>query len=137
MRRPGKFHFLSEINITPLTDVMLVLLIIFMATSTIIITGQAINLNLPSAVGDPIDKQGKFLLMEIDRNGKIYLDGNAVSDSELENKLFAYKESGRPLPVIIRADKSCKYENFISVLELLSETGFDRMSLAVKPKEKK
>ncbi|MCL5035837.1 MAG: biopolymer transporter ExbD [Chloroflexi bacterium] len=139
MKRPKrKYNFLSEINITPLTDVMLVLLIIFMATSTFIVSGQALDLSLPSAEGRDINSPDKIIVLEIKPEGTVYFDGVKMTKNELESKLTAIKKSlGTAPPVLVRADKATRYQNFISVLEILSGNGFDSVSLAVEPESLK
>ena len=139
MKRPRRnYTFLSEINITPLTDVMLVLLIIFMATSTFIVSGQSLDLSLPSAEGRDIDSPDKIIVLEIKPDGAVYFDGIKLTKDELGAKLTAIKKSsGTNPPVLVRADKAARYQNFISVLEILSGKGFDSVSLAVEPESLK
>jgi len=132
MRPRRKFHLLSEINITPLTDVMLVLLVIFMATSSFIVTGSALELNLPQAGGKPLETAQKTLIIEIDREGAVALQGQKLTLSALKTRLTEEKPPSPP--VVLKIDRNCPYRNFISLLDFLSARGFNRVSLAVEEK---
>jgi len=130
MRPRRKYHLLSEINITPLTDVMLVLLVIFMATSSFVMTGQTLELNLPQAAGRARENSPQTLIIELNQAGKAALNGREMSLPALEERL---ENINQPLPpVILKIDRNCRYQNFISLLDFLSGRGFDRVSLAVE-----
>ena len=139
MRPHRRYRLLSEINVTPLTDVMLVLLIIFMATSSFILVSPVLNLSLPEASGSPSSpRPEKTLVLEMNIRGTICLEGKILTREQLKQSLLILKSRNQILPpVLLRVEKSCSYENFVQLLDLLSAQGLNRISLAVEPEEKK
>ena len=112
------------INVIPLVDVMLVLLTIVLTTSSFIASGM-IPLDLPKAHRS----QGEILktqIIEINRAGFIYLNSNQVSLETLKNNM---KTMNKNVPVLIRADRNIMLQNFVSVLDVIKELEFTRISL--------
>ncbi|KIE17537.1 biopolymer transporter ExbD [Smithella sp. SC_K08D17] len=112
------------INVIPLVDVMLVLLTIVLTTSSFIASGM-IPMDLPKAkayAGEVLKTQ----TIEIDRAGNIYLNAMPVSLEELKTDLGAMNKK---VPVLIRADRSISLQNFVSVLDIIKELEFTRISL--------
>lgn len=112
------------INVIPLVDVMLVLLTIVLTTSSFIASGM-IPLDLPKAhrsAGEILKTQ----TIEIDRAGRIYLNSRPLSLEELKTEL---EMMNRNIPVMIRADRSISLQNFVSVLDVIKELEFSRISL--------
>lgn len=112
------------INVIPLVDVMLVLLTIVLTTSSFVASGM-IPLDLPRAhrsVGEILKTQ----TIEIDRAGRIYLNSRPLSLEELKTEL---EMMNRNIPVMIRADRSISLQNFVSVLDVIKELEFSRISL--------
>ena len=112
------------INVIPLVDVMLVLLTIVLTTSSFVASGM-IPLDLPRAhrsVGEILKTQ----TIEIDRAGGIYLNARPVSLEKLKTELGTMN---RNVPVMIRADRSIILQNFVSVLDVIKELEFSRISL--------
>ena len=112
------------INVIPLVDVMLVLLTIVLTTSSFIASGM-IPMDLPKAkayAGEVLKTQ----TIEIDQAGNIYLNTISVSLEELKTDLGAMNKK---VPVIIRADRSISLQNFVSVLDIIKELEFTRISL--------
>lgn len=112
------------INVIPLVDVMLVLLTIVLTTSSFIASGM-IPMDLPKAkayAGEVLKTQ----TIEIDRSGNIYLNAMPVSLEELKTDLGAMNKK---VPVLIRADRSISLQNFVSVLDIIKELEFTRISL--------
>lgn len=112
------------INVIPLVDVMLVLLTIVLTTSSFI-AGGMIPLDLPKAhhrAGETLKTQ----TIEIDRTGNIYLNSRPVSLEELKTDLGTMN---RNVPLLIRADRSISLQNFVSVLDVIKELVFTRISL--------
>ncbi|HEU4340611.1 MAG TPA: biopolymer transporter ExbD, partial [Candidatus Binatia bacterium] len=93
---------ISQINVTPLVDVMLVLLVIFMVTAPII--QQGVQVNLPQAKAGAIAGSDELLVVTIARNGKIYLNDNPMTPAELANKLRAVRKLQADKQVYLRAD---------------------------------
>ena len=118
------------INVIPLVDVMLVLLTIVLTTSSFIASGM-IPLDLPraqSSTGEVLKTQ----TIEIDRTGKIYMNSKPVSLDELRSGLKAMNPN---VPVLIRADRSVILQNFVSVLDVIKELRFTRISLQTEEGE--
>lgn len=112
------------INVIPMVDVMLVLLTIVLTTSSFIASGM-IPMDLPKAkayAGEVLKTQ----TIEIDRAGNIYLNAMPVSLEELKTDLGAMNKK---VPVLIRADRSISLQNFVSVLDIIKELEFTRISL--------
>ncbi|MCE5209943.1 MAG: biopolymer transporter ExbD [Deltaproteobacteria bacterium] len=112
------------INVIPLVDVMLVLLTIVLTTSSFVASGM-IPLDLPRAhrsAGEILKTQ----TIEIDRAGGIYLNARPVSLEKLKTELGTMN---RNVPVMIRADRSISLQNFVSVLDVIKELEFSRISL--------
>ncbi|GAB6268764.1 MAG: biopolymer transporter ExbD [Smithella sp.] len=112
------------INVIPLVDVMLVLLTIVLTTSSFIASGM-IPMDLPKAkayAGEVLKTQ----TIEIDRAGNIYLNAMPVSLEELKTDLG---DMNKKVPVLIRADRSISLQNFVSVLDIIKELEFTRISL--------
>ncbi len=112
------------INVIPLVDVMLVLLVIVLTTSSFIATGM-IPLNLPKA-SHATDGAFKTQTIEIDQGGQTYLNGRRVSPTELKTGLAAMN---RNVPVLIRADRSVRLQSFVSILDIIKNLEFNHVSL--------
>ncbi len=113
------------LNVIPLVDVMLVLLTIVLTTSTFIATG-GIEVQLPKAEASsqPTDVPPKTVV--IDREGRLWLDGNPVS---LEGLTLALNTVDRQTPVLVRADNSLALQDFVDVFAALKQQGFSQLSL--------
>src|SRR5688572_23085910 len=98
---------ISQINVTPLVVVMLVLLVIFMVTAPII--QQGVQVNLPQAKAGAIPGTEELLVVSIAKNGRIYLNDNAVTSAELGEKLRAIRKLQGDKQVYLRADQDVRY----------------------------
>ncbi|MBI4683285.1 MAG: protein TolR [Nitrospirae bacterium] len=118
---------LSEINVTPFVDVMLVLLIIFMVTAPLL--QQGIDINLPQAKSKEISPAERMVIT-IKKDGVIYLDKTSVTLKELGIKLSgsANKE------VFLKADKDVPYGNVVAVMGELREIGIEKLGMVTEPK---
>ena len=118
---------MSEINVTPLVDVMLVLLIIFMVTVTLPAVGVPIE--LPESRAAPVEEQPDQITISIDRAGVIYIEDTAVPQGGLPAALEALDRGGEPPLVVLRADRSLEYGRVMQVMGELGRTGFTSISL--------
>ncbi|MCW5664478.1 MAG: protein TolR [Piscinibacter sp.] len=132
-RGGGRRRTISEINMVPFIDVMLVLLIIFMVTAPLITTGV---IDLPT-VGKA--KQRPEHVVEVivagDESVKLKLDGKDIDGANFKNLAARVRQaqSGNPdTPVVISADKGIKYESVVKVMDTLQRAGIQRVGLAVK-----
>ena len=130
-RRRGRGRALmAEINVTPMVDVMLVLLIIFMVTAPLLVAGVPID--LPTSRAGALDQNAKPVQVAIDADGKITIDDAAVSESALPQKLAQIAASPQPSEgrrVYLRADKGLDYGRVMRVMGELNRAGLNRVAL--------
>ena len=120
---------LAEINVTPLVDVMLVLLIIFIIVAPMF--SQAIKINLPSASA-PNSNEPVVLDVSLDDTGALFIDGVATDMSLLEDELKKRGENKPGLVVRIGADAKTSYENVTQLLSKIRATGISRIAFATQ-----
>jgi biopolymer transport protein TolR len=126
-RRRGKIRPMSEINVTPFVDVMLVLLIVFMVTAPLLTVGVPVD--LPKTHAQALGQDREPLTVSLRRDGKIYLQNTQVAENDLVAKLTAISNSGYDQRIFVRADKSVEYDGVATVLGMLSEAGFTHIGL--------
>jgi len=117
---------LSEINVTPFVDVMLVLLIIFMVTAPLL--QQGIDVNLPQAKGKEM-APAERIVITIKKEGKIYLDKSSVTIKSLKAKLASKTNK----EVFLKADKSVPYGMVVQVMGELREIGIEKLGMVTEP----
>jgi biopolymer transport protein TolR len=122
---------MSEINVTPMVDVMLVLLIIFMVTAPLLTVGVDIDANsglpkveLPETEAGPVKPEQAPLSITVDQQGKIFLQNTEVNFDELVPKLTAIRETGGGTQVWVRGDEGTSYGNVAKVLVRIKEADF-------------
>lgn len=125
---------MSEINVTPLVDVMLVLLIIFMVTAPMMQSG--IRVNLPSAETRSNPSSGGVVIT-ITKDRYIYLDGQIINLFFLESKIKNYFVGQEKKIVFIKADKDVAYGYVIDVMDALKKAGIETVGMIVEQKKKK
>lgn len=118
---------MSEINVTPLVDVMLVLLIIFMVTAPMITSG--INVDLPETDAAPSRTDEKPLEVSVDKDGKVYVAESEVPIESLSAKLEAIHAQNPNKLVFVRGDQSVNYGRFAEVMGKINAAGFNKMTL--------
>lgn len=136
IRGRKKPTLMSEINVTPMVDVMLVLLIIFMITSPMLVAG--VKVDLPETTSSPISGQDEPLSITVDKNGKIYLMETPIDGKNLVEKLRAVTSEKYDTRIFVRGDKNSSYGDIISVVGQINAAGFTRVALItnIKPNEK-
>lgn len=125
---------LSEINVTPLVDVMLVLLIIFMVTAPMMNSG--INVNLPTVETRTRPSAGG-LVLTVTKERYIYMEDNNVNLYLLESRIRSYFSGKDKKVVFIRADKDVPYGYVISVLDVIKRAGVETVGMIVDQKDEK
>ncbi len=120
---------LSEINVTPFVDVMLVLLVIFMVTAPLL--QQGIDVNLPKAKGRDLPPEERITLI-IKKNGAIYMNDNPVSVTDMRQKLEAI--SNLNPNVYLKADKGVPYGFVVEVIGEIKDAGIERLGIVTEPK---
>jgi biopolymer transport protein TolR len=120
---------MSEINVTPMVDVMLVLLIIFMVSAPLLTVG--VPLDLPQSQAKSLDQDQKPLTVSVDGQGKIFLQDTEVSAEELVAKLVAITatRTGPDERIFVRGDRSVNYGTMMKVMGRISGAGFRRVAL--------
>src|SRR5262245_58120843 len=129
-RRNGRRASLAEINVTPLVDVVLVLLIIFMVTAPMMQRGVDVQLpRAESATG----AEEQRLIVTIDRSNRVYLNESSMALSELEKRLKAVAPGYKDPFVYLRADQSVPYGRVMSVMDRIKKSGIERVGLVTEP----
>lgn len=119
---------MAEINVTPMVDVMLVLLIIFMVTAPLLVAGVPVN--LPDARSKPLDQDAKPVQVSLDAAGKIFVNEAEVSQAGLPEALVRVAARGGPVPqVFLRGDRGLPYGRIMQVMGELSHAGLTRVSM--------
>ena len=136
-RRGGKRHMpMSDINVTPFVDVMLVLLIIFMVAAPLLTAG--VPLDLPQAKGRAIDAQSKEpIVISVTKEGKIFFgqeDKNELSLDQIVDKLKAVADArgGKDEPIFLRGDMLAQHGIVTKVLARIKNSGFQKVSIVIE-----
>ncbi|MDF2233560.1 protein TolR [Albimonas sp. CAU 1670] len=126
--RRGRHRPMGDINVTPMVDVMLVLLIIFMVAAPLLTTG--VPLELPQTAADPLPhQQEEPLTVQLAPDGKVYLMNAEVPADELLTRLTAIARERKDDQVYLRADQSLSYGAIMSVMGALNRGGFSSIAL--------
>jgi len=126
-----KFKPLSEINVTPFVDVMLVLLIIFMVTAPLLTVG--VQVDLPESNADTLQSDNEPLEVTINSEGDIFIQETQISLKELVPKLIAITDNRLDTKIYVRGDEIIDYGRVMKVLGELSGSGFSKVALITKP----
>ena len=123
---------MAEINTTPLVDVMLVLLVIFIITAPLF--HQAVQIDLPRVDSTKLDDKPRVLQVAIDDSGALYLDGTRIDRAELAAQFAAAAQAGKSVPELhLRADRGTRYERVTDVLALAQKAGIVRIAFVTEP----
>lgn len=129
-----KNQALNDINITPLVDVTMVMLIIFILIAPVI--EQGITVKLPSTSPRPM-KYEEAVTISISPDKKIYLGNSAVTLAALEERLTVLQQGVSDLPVVLRADQTLEYEYVMRVMDTIQKAGISKIGLATSVEHKK
>jgi len=122
------YDHLADINVTPLVDVMLVLLIIFMVTAPMLHQGVSVALpktattNLPSGIEDP-------LILSITRDGRYYINETAVARGLLRDRLNSFLRGRKDRTVFLKADRALSYGTVVETLDILNRMGIENLGM--------
>src|SRR2546423_3660338 len=126
-RRRGRARPLSEINVTPFVDVMLVLLIVFMVTAPLLTVGVPVD--LPKTKAQALSQDREPLSVSVRRDGSIYLQNTRISEDDLVPRLTAIAGNGYEQRIFVRGDKSVDYGRVMQVMALIGAAGFTHIGL--------
>jgi len=129
--RPSGSKPMAEINVTPLVDVMLVLLVIFIITAPLL--SYAIKLDLPNDPAPAAEPAPATIRLSIDAEGTIHWDADAVTDDQLRSRL-ASAAAGASVPEVhVRADKATRYERIAFVMSAAQQAGLTKIGFVTEP----
>ncbi len=123
---------MSDINVTPFVDVMLVLLIIFMVTAPLLTAG--IKINLPESSSILKNEKNKPITVSIDKNNDIYLQKKKITKNQLIIKLTELKKNNQNLKIFLKGDKSLNYGEIMNLMSLMNKSGFKKVALVTRLK---
>jgi biopolymer transport protein TolR len=130
---------MADINVTPLVDVMLVLLIIFMVTAPLMTAGVPVN--LPDSRAKALDQDQNPVDIAVDRDGTIHIGDDAVTMEELPDRLSVIaserRQGDKPPQIFLRADKALDYGRVMEVMGELNRAGLNRVALVSNAKERR
>ena len=124
-------RFMSDINVTPLVDVMLVLLIIFMVTAPMMM--QGVEVNLPKTTTKHIKSKEEPLILTVNKEREIFLENHRINLDDLERKVKRIFENRREKEVLLRADKDVPYGFVIKVIARVKRAGIDKLGMVTEP----
>ena len=125
--RHGRYRPLAEINVTPLVDVMLVLLIIFMVTAPLMTSG--VSVDLPKTNAQPLNSDSEPLTVAIKADGSIFLQDQEIDVGDLVTKLQAIAKNNADRRIFVRGDKDLPYGRIMEVMGTITQGGFTKVAL--------
>jgi biopolymer transport protein TolR len=127
----ARYRPMAEINVTPLVDVMLVLLVVFMVTAPLLAVGVPVD--LPQTQAPPINEPREPLTITVNRDGVIYIQENSVPIETLAERLQSITGNNPDAVLYVRGDKDVNYGRVLEVMSLVSAAGFRKVSLVAEP----
>ena len=124
-------NVMSEINVTPFVDVMLVLLIVFMVTAPMLTVGVPVN--LPESEADSLPDDREPLTVSINSKGEVFVQDTKVAFNELVAKLLAISKNRTDTRIYVRGDKAINYGRVLEIMGMLSGSGFTKVALISEP----
>ena len=129
-QRKRNKSLITNINVTPFVDVMLVLLIVFMITSPMLVAGVAVD--LPSSKAQAISSEVEPISITIDRFGNTYINSTQIAHQDLVSKLSAITKENKDTTIFVRGDKFSDYGKVIKVVGLINSSGFNKVALVTE-----
>jgi len=127
----SKKRLVSDINVTPLVDVMLVLLIIFMITAPMMT--QGVDIDLPQTTAKPLQQEKTPIIVTITKKGEFLLNNTKGSQAAIKQELAALAKKGTNDAVLLRADKEVPYGLVVSLMSDIKAVGFDKLGMITQP----
>jgi biopolymer transport protein TolR len=126
-------RLMSDINVTPLVDVMLVLLIIFMVTAPMMM--QGVDVSLPEATAEPLQSEKENLIITIDKENQVFISDFQVTVEGLGEKLKQILEGRSDREVYLKADKDISYGTVVRVMAEIKGAGVEKLGMVTEPAE--
>ncbi len=133
LKKRKKRRSMSQINVTPFVDVMLVLLIVFMITAPLLTVG--VSVDLPKTKASQLNQKGDPLILSIKSNGKIFIQDREIDSKKLIPRLKALANNNMKIRVFIRGDKKVNYGKVVDILSRVQTAGFSKATLVAKLKQ--
>jgi biopolymer transport protein TolR len=131
MQTGGNKRLMSEINVTPFVDVMLVLLVIFMVTAPMML--QGVEVTLPKTAAKHLKTREDPLVVSINRKQEVFLENQAVEMGDLEEKIKKVFEYRREKEILLRADENVPYGFVMKVVSRIKQAGIDKLGMVTEP----
>ena len=128
-----KIKTMSQINVTPFVDVMLVLLIVFMITAPLLTVG--VSVDLPKTKAAQLNSKGDPIVVSIKQNGDLYIQERAIDGLNLLPRLKAISAGNKNLRIYVRGDKNVPYGIVLDIIAKIKSSGFKKVALVAKLKE--
>ena len=129
-RRHSRYRPISDINVTPFVDVMLVLLIVFMVTAPLLTVGVPVD--LPKTQARTLDRPVEPLVVSIDAGGKIFIQKTEVELQDVVPRLLTITENNPETKIFVRGDETVNYGRVVEVMATVNVAGFTRVALVAK-----
>ena len=130
-QRGNNKSFMSEINVTPLVDVMLVLLIIFMVTAPMLM--QGVEVNLPQTTTKNMKTKEEPLMLTVNKEKEIFIEKHRIKLDNLEIKIQKIFQNRKDKEILLRADKEVPYGFVIKVIAKVKQAGIDKLGMVTEP----
>lgn len=124
---------MSQINVTPFVDVMLVLLIVFMITAPLLTVG--VSVDLPQTEAAQLNSKGDPIVVSIKQNGNLYIQDREIDPSKLLPRLKAISSGNKNLRIYVKGDKDVPYGIVLDTISKIKRSGFKKVALVAKLKE--
>ena len=124
---------ISEINVTPFVDVMLVLLIVFMITAPLLTVG--VSVDLPKTKASQLNSKGDPIVVSIKKNGELFIQERSIDSLQLLPRLKAISSGNKNLRIYVRGDKNVPYGIVLDTIAKIKKSGFMKVALVAKLKE--
>jgi biopolymer transport protein TolR len=130
--RPGtpRYRAMSDINVTPMVDVMLVLLVVFMITAPLLTAGVPVD--LPKTQAAQLTGQDEPLVISVDKAGKAYIQDTEISDENLGPRLAAITNNKKDARIFVRGDRALAYGRIMEVMGIVNGAGFTKVALVAE-----
>ena len=132
-RMHKKNRVISQINVTPFVDVMLVLLIVFMITAPLLTVG--VSVDLPKTKASQLNSKGDPIIISIKKNGELYIQEREIDTLQLLPRLKAISSGNQNLRIYVRGDKDVPYGLVLDTISKIKSSGFKKVALVAKLQE--